>query len=168
MTHLVLAVTDMKTKLQHGFTLLETIIYMALFGLLLSGLLASMWPFLRGADMVSAKVVVESESAFAIRKINTILASSTAAITMPVSGNSGNVLTLTAYNGDTFTIATSGRAFTVQKNAGTAVPFTADRVDVTMFTVKQVAPANGFPRFIEYSFILGGVPYGPIRKYFIF
>lgn len=155
-----------------GFTLIETIIYVALFSVLISGLFGSMWPFLRGAENTSAKVVAESESAFAIRKINTILASSTASITTPAAGNSGNVLTVSEYNGDTFTIATSGNAFTVQKTSGgvggAIVPFTADLVSVTAFTAKHVAPAAGLPRFVEYSFTLGGVAYGPIRKYFTF
>lgn len=151
-----------------GFTLIETIIYVALYALLLSGLLSSMWPFLSGAASVNAKVVVEGESAFAIRKINTILASSTASITTPTAGLAGNVLTVTEYNGDTFTVATSGNAFTVQKNSGALVPFSADRVVVSLFVVKHVAPTNGLPRYVEYSFTLGGVSYGPIRKYFTF
>lgn len=153
---------------KRGFTLIETIIYVALFSMLISGLLGSMWPFLRGAENTSAKVVVEGESAFAIRKINIVLASSTKVITTPSAGNSGNVLTVTEYNDDTFTITTTGNAFTVQKNSGAAVPFTADRVSVTAFTAKHVAPAAGLPRFVEYSFTLGGVSYGPIRKYFTF
>lgn len=158
----------MNARLQSGFSLIETIIYVALFALLMSGLFASIWPFLSGAENTSAKVVVESEAAFAIRKINTILASSTASITTPSPGLAGNVLAVTEYNGDTFTVATSGNAFTVQKNSGTVVPFSADRVVVNVFVVKHVAPANGLPRYVEYSFTLGGMSYGPIRKYFTF
>ena len=162
MTHQELPVTN------RGFTLIETIIYVALFALLFSGMLASIWPFLQGAESISTKVVVESEATFAIQKINALLASSTAFITTPSAGTSGNILTLTAYTGDTYTVSTSSTTFMVQKNAGTAVPFTAERLSVSNFSVRHVAPSGGFPRFIEYSFTASSVVYGPIRKYFTF
>lgn len=155
-----------------GFTLIETIIYMGLFGILIAGVLGTAWPFLSGADRVSRKVLTESESAFAMRKIHTALASSTCSISVPAS----DTIRITHYNtsgtgcnsSDYETITLTAGAFTIAKNTGSSLPFTSDRVVISNFVVGETAPRAGFPRYVEYSFTGNTVAYGPIRQYFIF
>ncbi len=150
-----------------GFTLIETIVYLALFSILFTGVLVSSYTFFRGAENVSARVVKENEIAFVVRKMATLLASASA-VTSPSSGTSGSTLTFSTYSGDSYTFTIASDAATLQKNSTTPVVLTAERVKFTNFSVSHTAATGGFPRYIEYSFTVEGETFGPIRKYFTF
>ena len=51
-----------------GFTLLETIIYIGLFGLIFSGILTSIYPILTGADRLTEDILINSEKEFIFAK----------------------------------------------------------------------------------------------------
>jgi len=160
----------MTHKAQHvtnnGFSLLETIIYVALFGILMAGILVSVYPLLAGSERNSAHAIREGESAFIIRKINISLSSATA-IASPTVGSSGSEL-IVASSTDSFTFAQNGTSITYQENAGAVQPLNNDRVQITDFSATHTAPTNGIPRYIEYAFFANGTPTGPVRKYLSF
>ena len=164
MTHQEPFVINSATK--RGFSLLETIIYVALFGILMAGILGSVYPLLTGSERTSARVIREGESAFIIRKINTVLSSATA-VTTPTAGNSGGTLVV-ASSTDSFTFAQSGTSITYRENGGTILPLTNDRVLIMNFSATHTAPTNGIPRYVEYTFIANGTTTGPVRKYLSF
>jgi Tfp pilus assembly protein PilE len=150
-----------------GFTLIETIIYVALFSILFTGILVSSYSFFIGAQQISAQVVKENESAFVARKIAALLQSANA-ITAPSSGNSGTSLTFSTYAGDTYSFTTSADAITLSKNGGTPAVLSADRVVFSSFSATHTAAFGGVPRKIEYSFMVDGNTFGPIRTYLTF
>ncbi len=80
-----------------GFTLLETVIYLALCGLLLGGLLPVAYQLAAAADRDTASAARMNEAAFIDRKLYWAIASATeAAVPSPSS------LVVTMLNGETF------------------------------------------------------------------
>src|SRR3989344_6349600 len=82
-----------------GFTLLETIIYIALFSIIMGGTLVAVFNILEGGGNINTKNTAQDESTFVMRKIGWALGSidPTKAFT-PGSGYS-DLLSLTQYNG---------------------------------------------------------------------
>lgn len=150
-----------------GFTLLETIIYVALFTLLFTGVLASSYSFFTGAEYISAMVVQENESAFVVQKMTSLLTSANA-ISQPSSGNTGSVVTFTTYEGAQYTFALDSGAITYGTNGGVAEPLTAERTTFSNFTAAHTPATSKLPRYLEYSFIVNGKQVGPLRTYFTF
>ena len=155
-----------------GFTLIETIIYVGLFGILFAGVIGSTYPLFKSAEQLTAKVIDDGEGIFAAQKISMLLASSTCAINTPSAGNTGTILTVATYSGstcvggNTYSVTQNGGTLSLQKNSGVITPLTTARVTIANFSVKHVAPNAGIPRYIEYSFTTDNATTGPIRKYF--
>ena len=154
-----------------GFTLIETIIYVGLFGILFAGVIGSTYPLFKSAEQLTAKVIDDGEGIFAAQKISMLLASSTSAICAPSAGATGNTLTIAPYGstcavGNTYTVTQNGGTLSLQKSGGVITPLTTARVTIANFSVKHVTPTAGVPRYIEYSFTTDNATTGPIRKYF--
>ena len=150
-----------------GFTLLETIIYLALFVLLFTGVLASTYTFFSGAENISAVIVQENESAFVVQKMTSLLTSASA-VSQPSMGNTGSVVTFTTYGGTQYSFALDGSAITYATNGGGAEPLTAERTTFSNFTATHIQATSKLPRYLEYSFMVNGETVGPIRTYFTF
>ncbi|OGG47608.1 hypothetical protein A2761_00065 [Candidatus Kaiserbacteria bacterium RIFCSPHIGHO2_01_FULL_51_33] len=148
-----------------GFTLLETIIYIGLSGLILAGILGTVYPLMSGADSISKSVTAEGEALFILRKVFFALSSvsSPVPIAVPSEGESGDTLIVNRFPSGTVIIAQNGDAIEVN-----GVPITASRVTVTNFRVGHIAPALGVPRYIELEFDANGKHVGPVRKYLHF
>src|SRR3990167_6326959 len=86
-----------------GFTLLETLIYIALLGMLLTGVLLTAYPLFTGAERITKNVTAEGEAAFILRKISWAL-SSAASVSTPSAGSSGATLTVGQVGGGSITI----------------------------------------------------------------
>jgi len=52
-----------------GFTLLESLIYIALFGLIMSGMLSGIWAFTESADRTQTQAFLETEGNFLMQKM---------------------------------------------------------------------------------------------------
>ncbi len=55
---------------KNGFTLIETIIYTGLLGLIIGAMLPTVFELLQGGAKLNAKTVIQSEANFVLRKIN--------------------------------------------------------------------------------------------------
>ena len=74
-------------KTNRGFTLIETIIYIGLFGIMIGGLFASVFQLMQNTQGIEEKVVIEEEVNFVMKKIDWLL-NDLKTITTPVSGTS--------------------------------------------------------------------------------
>ncbi|MFM2381986.1 MAG: hypothetical protein RLZZ76_753 [Candidatus Parcubacteria bacterium] len=155
------------SKLKQGFTLLETIIYLALFSILLTGVLISSYSFFRGAERMTLYVLQDNEAAFVIRKIGTQL-NSASAITVPSSGAASSSIRFSTYDGSEHTFAAVDGSIAYATATGPFLPLNAERVKVSAFSATHTAPTSLSPRFLEYSFVIDGEVVGPIRTYFTF
>ena len=145
-----------KTKLtgNRGFTLIETIIYIALSGLIIAGVLVSIYPILTGANQTSNKVITESESVFVLRKIAWAIGLGTTAISVSPTGD---VLTISTSAGDII-IEEDNNMITVD-----GVPITASRVLMSDWSVLYTPKSGLTPGFIKVSFKADGDIVGPVR-----
>jgi type II secretory pathway pseudopilin PulG len=164
----------------HGFTLIETIIYLALFSIIFTGIFVSVYPIFSSADRLTKNIAIESESMFIVSKINYALndaiTSSGGTITSPAAGSNGSTLVLSSGGTEKYRFAmdTSGtfctgpllcQMLTISKTGGTAVPLNASRINITNFSVSHVAPSGGAARYLDVSFDANGVHIGPVRYY---
>lgn len=152
---------------QSGFTLIETIIYIALFSIIFTGLFVSTYPILTGAERLTSNIAADSETAFVLAKINYALNQTiideTGAVTTPAEGATADELVL-SYGGSEsfhFTLDTSGtfcsaplvcEQLVMSKDGAAALPLTSARVRITDFSVIHVAPAGGAPRYLDITF----------------
>ncbi len=127
-----------------GFTLIETVIYIALLSLLLSGTLLAAYGLLSGADRVNANTTVADEGTFVLRKIEWAL-SSIKSIDTPLAGTS-TTLTVhkTGYARNPITIRWNAARSSVEiaEGAGNALSLTTGNVLVTKLEFKYLSPAG--------------------------
>ncbi len=175
MTHPETCVTKVR-----GFTLIETIIYVALFGIMFTGIFMSVYPLFTNAERLSRNIATQSESVFILAKINYALkdtiTSSRGLVTLPAEGSTAEALVL-AYDGAetyAFTPDTSNAfctppnvcsILTMSSNVHAPLPLHAERVNIENFSVTHHAPTGDSPRMLEVSFTANGTPIGPIHYY---
>ncbi len=156
-----------------GFTLIETLVYIALFGIILTGVIVTSYPLITGADKLSLRTTTDGESAFVSRKVAWAL-SSLVEICTPSAGFSGNTLIVRTAGPDCTTgpkislrqgVLTQN-SIEVSKDGGiTWLPLTASRVTFSNFSVRHTSPAGGVPRSLSVEFDANGVHFGPNTRY---
>ena len=99
-----------------AFTLIEVIIYIALFSLLIGTALVTTYQLIDGSWNLSRKNIVQEEGNFVMRKINWALAG-VQTINNPTSG-SDDTLSVTKYNGDDIIISLDGTKINLEVNPG--------------------------------------------------
>ncbi len=150
-----------------GFTLLETIIYLALFSILFTGILVSAHSFFRGAEILSRRILSENESAFVVRKIGVHL-NSASALSSPTAGGVSSTIRFSTYDGEVHTFSIVDGMMVYASGTSPFLPLTIGRVKITSLSARHEAPSGGSPRFLEYSFVVDGETVGPVRMYFTF
>lgn len=75
-----------QAKKQSGFTLIEALIYLALFGLLFTGVIICVYSVLESSDRNQAKALMQADANFIAAKINWAL-SGAQSISVPAQGN---------------------------------------------------------------------------------
>ncbi len=88
-----------------GFTLIETIIYLGLFGILIFGIIVTAYNLMATQQITAAKAVAQNEADFLINKIDWLLASSSS-VSSPLPNQSTHNLILTN-SGETLTLSLS-------------------------------------------------------------
>ena len=165
---------------QEGFTLIESIVYIGLFGIMVSGLFISIYPFFTGAEQLSRNITIEGESAFMLRKIHFALSqhitSAEDNIVIPPLGSTTNKLVI-AHNetesvrfelDDTQLFCTPPllcHMLLYGKHGEALLPLNNERVSVKDFTVSHTQPHGDTSRRIEIFFTLNDVPVGPVYYY---
>ncbi|MBT9168079.1 MAG: hypothetical protein DDT19_01424 [Syntrophomonadaceae bacterium] len=113
-------------KVYSGFTLIETIIYIALLGLIMTGAVAASYQILQGSSNLSNKATVQDEGSFVLRKVGWAL-SGASAIPTP----SGSTLTVSRYDGNTIDFRLNGTAIEMRESVtGLYEPITTPNVRV--------------------------------------
>ncbi len=97
---------DRQTK-NRGVTLIETLIYLALFAIVIIGLMVAGYGLLQNVGRNQTKSMMQEEEAYLIGKINWAL-SGMQTVTVPAANTSGNTLSLTKYDGTAMSVSRSG------------------------------------------------------------
>jgi Tfp pilus assembly protein PilE len=99
----------MPTFIHKGFTLIETLVYLALFTIIIGGFVAATYMMFETSARNQTKAMLQQETNFLIGKLNYALSGVDPAETIvPSAGASDSTLALTRYDDSTFTIFRSG------------------------------------------------------------
>ena len=146
-----------KPPLQRGFTLIETMIYIVLFGMLMSGAVVSAYQLLGGGDRHQALLAVQEEGTFINRKINWALSGATA-----VSVSGGNVLTVTRPDlgsESPLVIDGSSARVTLKRGSAAAMPISAQSLAIQSMAFAVDPPTSVLPTAVHVSFSIDDKPF---------
>ena len=88
----------MKKNIKNGFTLIEIVVYLALFAILFTGVVIGAYNVIESSNRTQTKAMLQEEGNFLISKINWTL-SGAQAINSPGIGSSGSLLSVTKSTG---------------------------------------------------------------------
>lgn len=157
------------TKHRNGFTLLEAIIYSALFSILITGVLLTSYPLLEGSARSREKAYIEIETVFIIAKVRSALARSITTKNIisdliPREGD-GATSTLRSEIGG-FAFENHGTNLLYSEDAAPFSPLHSSRSEITDFLVLHEVLDGS--HFLTVSWKTNGEVVGPFRIYFHF
>ena len=148
---------------QKGFTLMETMIYIALFGIILSGAVVGTYNLLEGGDRNILTTGIQEEGTFLNRKVSWALTGATA---VSVSGG-GTILNITRPDlgaQSPLVISGTGSTMTIKRGSGVAVDLNSDRFKIANVNFTYIASVNGRPPSVGTAFFVAGKAFN-FRKY---
>ncbi len=109
---------------ESGFTLVEVLVYLAIFSIAMGGLVEASYALLESADTNRTELTLQAEGEYLLGKIDYVLESA-ASVSSPGPGMSSSVITVADPEGSTVTIERSGTSLTydgiVLNNSNTSV-----------------------------------------------
>lgn len=135
-----------------GFTLIEVIIYVGLFGLLIGGFFVTAQQVLMYSAKAKASTAVQDEMNFVMGKINWALSS------METLTSTGTSLSLTQYDGTDIVISTCSTGVAcIDENGVGDVPLTTNNVVVDNLSFTTIAASGTRPFGVTASLTLHGI-----------
>lgn len=147
--------------MKKGFTLIETVIYIALFTILMVSIFVTSYQLLQGSEVLNTKTVTQEEINFVMRKINWAL-TGTSSLAVIITPNAvtpySNSLSLKQSDGTRIDIQRSDTKITMTRNSGTPDPITTDNVQVSSLSFHYLSPIGGNAPFgIEATTTINGL-----------
>jgi prepilin-type N-terminal cleavage/methylation domain-containing protein len=147
-----------------GFTLVETIVYIALLGILMTGAVMMSYHIVQSSSNVSSKNTVQEEGNFVMSKISWAL--SGVSNSMPAFSGYPNNITIQRYDGNTtkFKWMSNGSQKWIEnselnKNSGAFASTTTNNVNVSMLQFHYIPASGTAPAGIEASTTVNGVTF---------
>ncbi|MEI6660188.1 MAG: prepilin-type N-terminal cleavage/methylation domain-containing protein [bacterium] len=143
-------------KHNRAFTLIEAVIYIALFGILMSGVIVATDQLIQGSHRNEQSISIQEEGTFIIRKINWALSSASS-----VSSLKENTLVIHMPDGILRTIWGDGSGIYISKSNNIPVVTNSTVLNASAFPVSSlffvVSPASsGKPAGVSVSFSILG------------
>lgn len=137
-----------------GFTLIETVIYIALFGFIMSSVLLSVYALLQGGDQFSKRNSTVNEGSFVTAKIDWAL-SDLDTISTPAGGY-GATLSIARNDGSIIDVRLVNGVVQMSINGGAYTPLTSSNVSVTKLGFTTF---SGTPSGVEASTTINGMTF---------
>ncbi len=134
--------------MQRGFTLIETLVYLALFGIMVGGFVVSAYGMFESSDRNLAKAMLQQEKNFAMGTVQWAL-SGAQTVSVPAVGASAGTLTLTKYGGTVVSIMESSGVVLVNGN-----PITNSNVVISNLVFIHTHPGGTNPESVEAGFTI--------------
>ena len=140
-----------------GFTLLETLIYIALFGVLMTGTLVTVYELLLSFEHNSRAIAIQEEGIFLQRKINWALVGATT-VSIP------NASTLIITRPDLFTQSpltvrvNGGKAYLKREDSNETV-LTGEGFLVTDVHITTISAQSNTPTHVRITYTINDVPF---------
>ncbi len=162
------------TKHKKGFTLIEVIIYTALFSLLMGTAFVTAFGLIEGSGKLSAKTTTQEEGNFVLRKINwalTGISNDTADITNPpkVAPYTSSTLLIKKWlMGTKISVLidydVANNRIMMQEGGGSLLPITTANVKVSSLNFKYLPTSGGAPAGVTATVKIDGIDFN-ITKY---
>lgn len=110
-------------KIHKGFTLIEALVYLALFSILMGGAAITAYNLFDSATKVGTRTMLQEESDFMMAKIDWVM-SGAKAVTAPASGVTGSSLTVAKWDtslGDPMQVTQSGTELLLTRGTNASV-----------------------------------------------
>lgn len=139
-----------KQKTNAGFTLIETLIYVALFVIMLGGSLGAVYQIIQSSNAANAKMIMNDEANFLLRKINWALAGASN-VSVPTPQK------LTVYKatpppgGNPIVFDLNGGNLRIARGTGAPTVLNSANISVASLSFQKIAEA-GRPDAIKTSF----------------
>ncbi|OGG52891.1 hypothetical protein A3H16_03435 [Candidatus Kaiserbacteria bacterium RIFCSPLOWO2_12_FULL_53_8] len=136
-----------------GFTMIETLVYLALYAIIMTGLLSAVYSLIESSVHNQTVAMVEEEGNFLAGKIEWAL-SNAREILAPSS--SGSTLSVTTFDGSPITIGLTGGDMRIQEASNPAHILNNTNVSITnlSFTHARASSDGINPESIESSFTI--------------
>lgn len=155
--------------MKKGFTLIEVIIYIALFSLLMGSAFITAYQLIDGTGKLNTKTTVQEEGNFVMRKLNWVMTSLDLTIAPIVSGSGCNqTLRIEKINfgGNPIIVSRNTTDNTLQIQEGGSVnPITTSNVKVTCLKFSIITPVGSGPYGVSATTTISGRDF-PITKYY--
>jgi type II secretory pathway pseudopilin PulG len=135
-----------------AFTLVETVVYIALLGLILTGAVVTAYQLVASSGSLNAKNTAGEEGTFVLRKLAWAL-SGAQIVSLPAGW--GSSLSVTRYDG-TVDMQLSGTAIVMRENNAPFATTTTPNVKVTSLSFHYIPAAGGAPAGLEASTTING------------
>lgn len=141
-----------QAKSARGFTLIETIIYLALFSIIIGGVLVSAYQIIQASTQSQENALVQEEVQFLMGKIRWAMTGAET-INDPIPGNFGSNLNIDQYSGINIIFTSSGDVLSIQKTGDpTPSSLNSDSVKVENVKFTHIAPIGTKPAALETVF----------------
>lgn len=130
--------------MKRGFTLIETMIYVALFVIIIGGGFVGAYQVISSSDYANRQSVIDEEGNFVIRKIEWAL-SGTQTINSPALGVTGSTLSINKYNfapNNPVVFDLNMGVVRLKKGSGSPISLTTSNVVVSNLSFTQIATSG--------------------------
>lgn len=134
----------MKYKSKRGFTLIEVIIYIALFSVLLGTAFVTAYGLIENSGKLDAKGNTAEEAGFVLRKIEWALTGAENIAAPSAANPASATLVVTRYDGNTVTIRLNNNKIEIKEsnNGNTFVPITTQNVSAGNLQFTYISPGG--------------------------
>jgi Tfp pilus assembly protein FimT len=143
----------LQTRQERGFTLIETLVYLALYTIIIGGALAAAYGMFESSAHNETIAMVEEEGEYLLAKIHGVLSN---AVSIQSPATSGNTLSVTHADGSTASIWNTRTSMGLQENTALQQTLNNSNVSVTNLSfVHTLSTSDGLnPESISASFML--------------
>ncbi len=144
-------------RTQAGFTLMETLIYLALFAIVIGGGMVAVFEIIQSTDATNNKIIMQEEANFFLRKIDWSLTGATA-VSVPASTSLQTTKNISG-TPTQINFSLSGSNLNYQQGSGSAAVLNSSSIAVSNLSFVKTSTA-GEPDAITASFTLTSVQNG--------
>lgn len=147
-----------KAPYNRGVTLIETVIYIALLGLLMAGVLGAVYQILQASASTSSHNTTQEEGHFLLRKIEWTLTGISSATVV-----SASELKTTKYDGTAVDIKLSSGVVTMQEGSGSFLPLSTPNVKVTSLQFVSIPALGTGPAGVSATIVIDGLTFSTTK-----
>lgn len=143
-----------------GFTLIETIIYAALFSTIIGLVLGAVYQIVDGSGALEKSINTDAEAQFLTRKIEWALGS-ISVVNLPVSGSTGATLSVNKLNyaQNPIIFDLDSNNLRIKEGASNPVILNSSNVTISNLQFQHLAAGTYRPAAIQFSFKVNGDNY---------